>query len=65
VDNIPLLLVIYDFMLECSRIFFRVMQVAGLRVPDMLRFSCALCNDPKPLCEDHHCFGVFSKTFSE
>ena len=23
------------------------------------------CNDPKPLCKDHHCFGVFSKTFSE
>jgi hypothetical protein len=18
-----------------------------------------MCNDPKPLCKDHHCFGVF------
>jgi hypothetical protein len=21
------------------------------------------CNDPKPLCKDHHCFGVFLKLF--
>jgi hypothetical protein len=23
----------------------------------------ASCNDPKPLCKDHHCFGVFLKLF--
>jgi hypothetical protein len=23
-----------------------------------------VCNDPKPLCKDHHYFGVFFKTFS-
>jgi hypothetical protein len=22
-----------------------------------------MCNDPKPLCKDHHCFGVFLKLF--
>jgi hypothetical protein len=22
-----------------------------------------LCNDPKPLCKDHHGFGVFLKLF--
>jgi hypothetical protein len=28
-----------------------------------VRFPGGLCNDPKPLCKDHHCFGVFLKLF--
>jgi hypothetical protein len=26
-------------------------------------FTKVVCNDPKPLCKDHHCFGVFLKLF--
>jgi hypothetical protein len=26
-------------------------------------FKMDSCNDPKPLCKDHHCFGVFLKLF--
>jgi hypothetical protein len=27
-------------------------------------YLLSLCNDPKPLCKDHHSFGVFLKLFS-
>jgi hypothetical protein len=31
--------------------------------PYMQTHVVGACNDPKPLCKDHHCFGVFLKPF--